>query len=179
MTTPIYRFKLSPNFQESLARFSSVHRYDEPSDFRQAFDAWCEFHKEALEQEGARLGALGYEGDITKKTYRSARYYFKDKSLEKKRPQKRKVYISVPERLIDAMDIHIKGVALPENLRPAYAYNNFISDGKHMLLLNEVELVLEDAGLDGVATEAKIKKTYKNRYYVQQTKFRGAKEKTL
>jgi len=77
------------------------------------------------------------------------------------------------------MDIHIKEVALPENLRPAYAYNNFISDGKHMLLLNEVETVLEDAGLDGVATEAKIKKTYKNRYYIQQTKFRGAGDRTL
>ena len=179
MTTPIYRFKLSTTFQDSLSRFSGAHRYDKPSDFRQAFDVWCGCHREALRQEGTRLSALGYKGDILKKAYRSARYYFKDKALEKKKPRERQAYIPVPARLIEAMDAHIKGVALPQSLRPAHAYNNFISEGKHMLLLGEVETVLEDAGLDGAATEAKIKKTYKNRYYLQQTKFRGDKGGTL
>ena len=179
MTTPVYRFKFSPTFQELLARFSSGHRYDESSDFRQAFDAWHLCHKDALEQEGVRLNALGYKGDLAKKVYRSARYYFKEKSLEKKAPQKRKQYVSVPAKLLDAMDTHIKGVALPDNLRPAYAYNNFISQGSHMILLGQVETVLEDAGLDGAETEAKVKKTYKNRYFLQQAKSRGDKDRTL
>ena len=179
MTTPVYRFKFSPAFQELLARFSSGHRYDEPSDFRQAFDAWNLCHKDTLEQEGVRLNALGYKGDLAKKAYRSARYYFKEKSLEKKGPQKRKPYVPVPGKLLDVMDSHIKGVALPGNLRPSYAYNNFISDGRHMMLLGQVDTILEDAGLDGVATEAKVKKTYKNRYFLQQAKSRGDKDKTL
>ena len=179
MTTPIYRFKLSTTFQESLSRFACVHCYDEPSDFKHAWDIWCGCHKELFEQEKKRLSSLGYKGDIIKKTFRSARYYFKDKTLEKKKPQERKPYVPVPARLIEAMDVHIKGVAMPENLRPAYAYNNFISKGEHMLLLGEVEIVLEDTGLDEAATDAKIKKTYKNRYYLQQRRSRSDKGKTL
>ena len=64
---------------------------------------------------------LGYTGNVGTKMYKSARYYFKNKSatIEPKKNQ----YIGL-ESLLDSMDEHIETIG--QNEKPAQAFNNFM-----------------------------------------------------
>ena len=67
------------------------------------------------------------------------------------------------------MDDHILEVAIVQDLKPAHAYNNFISISENMALVDvQMEELGETAGLTELDASKKIKKTYKNRYFLQQ-----------
>ena len=85
-TLPIYRFKFSDEFMEPLTEFSSKHRFDEAVLFKMYWDRWESQPQNAslVDREERRLKAIGYEGDIHEKMYKTVRYYLKNKSLEKR-----------------------------------------------------------------------------------------------
>jgi len=60
-------------------------------------------------------------------------------------------------------------------LKPAHAYNNFVSDDKYSSKMDGIIEDLQDEhDLEEVEIEKKICKTYKNRYFIQQ-KSKGKK----
>ena len=88
-----------------------------------------------------------------------------DTISEKKEPKERRQYISVNRELLNAMDIHIKENMSDKEYKPKLGFSNFCE--KHIDLLNETisKLSVNDAEL----ISDKIKKTYKNRYFMITT----------
>jgi hypothetical protein len=169
-TLPIYRFKFSDEFMEPLTEFSSKHRFDDAALFKVYWERWEVQPQNAdlIEQEERRLKTLGYEGNIHEKMYKTVRYYLKNKSLEKKEPKKRRKYVTLDKEFLEKMDDHILQVAMVNNMKPAYAFNNFISLSDNMRQVDDQIKTMMENEMTEVEANNKIKKTYKNRYYLQQ-----------
>ena len=118
-----------------------------------------------VNEEYRRLKELGYDGDIFDKMFKSARYYFRKKSTEKKEPAKRRIYVGSQKDLLEAMDEHIKSSVNSGNFKPSDGFDEFCK--KNVNLLKEEVTILCRAGItDSNEIKAKIKKTYKNRYFL-------------
>ena len=161
----IYRYKFTTEFMQELFKFSKIHQYDHRKDFKEAWETWTESNDNIIAEEVRRLENLGYDGDIIDKMFKSARYYFRKKSTEKKEPAKRRVYVSSQKDLLDAMDEHIKSNINSENYKPSEGFEQFCKE--NVDLLKEEIAVLCRAGITNTdAVKSKIKKTYKNRYFI-------------
>lgn len=80
----IYRYKFTNEFMNELFKFSKIYQYDHRKDFKEAWDKWMDENDDIIDEEVRRLKTLGYEGDIIDKMFKSARYYFRKKSTEKR-----------------------------------------------------------------------------------------------
>jgi hypothetical protein len=157
----IYRFKFTEDFMSELYKFSKIHQYDDRKDFKEAWKKWTEENEQIIDSEMCRLLRLGYNGDVLDKMFKSARYYFRKKGTEKKEPKQRRPYISVNRELLEAMDIHIE----ENSIQPKDGFTDFCK--KNELLLKEtITLIFEQGIKDKDIIEDKIKKTYKNRYFM-------------
>ena len=163
---PIYRFKFTKDFMEELYTFSKIHQYDERNDFKEAWKAWTEDNEEIINNEIKYLINLKYDGDIMDKMFKSARYYFRKKSTEKKDPKQRRQYISVSRELLDAMDFHIEENINNTNYQPKTGFIIFCKENE-ILLKETITKLLEQDVKDMELIQNKIKKTYKNRYFKQ------------
>lgn len=161
----IYRFKFTEDFMEELYEFSKIHQYDERKDFKEAWKIWVEENEDIINQETLRLNNLGYRGDIIDKMFKSARYYFRKKSSEKKEPKQRRPYISVTRELLNAMDNHIQKNIFNEDYQPKTGFISFCKDNE-MILKESLTKILEQGIKDSEMIQEKIKKTYKNRYFM-------------
>ena len=172
----IFRYKFSEQIHCLIGEFSSTHKFDEPIQFREEWDLFVIENKEQLEREKNRLVSLGYDKNVDEKMYKSARYYFKNKPTAKKEPKKRRKYVTIDKTFLGQMDKHINEIAFIQDLKPAHAYNNFISDDKYSSKMDEiVEDLMDENDLEEAEVEKKICKTYKNRYFIQQ-KSKGKKD---
>ncbi len=161
----IYRYKFTDDFTSELFKFSKIHQYDERKAFKEAWNIWMEDNENIVNQEYRRLKEIGYDGDILDKMFKSARYYFRKKSIEKKEPAKRRIYVSSQKDLLEAMDEHIKSNIVSGDFKPSNGFDEFCKE--NVGLLKEEIAVLCRVGLtDPNEIKAKIKKTYKNRYFL-------------
>ena len=161
----IYRYKFTENFMEELYEFSKIHQYDERKDFKEAWKIWIEENEDIINQETLRLNNLGYNGNVIDKMFKSARYYFRNKSTDKKEPKQRRQYISVTRELLNAMDNHIEKNMYNEDYQPKTGFIIFCKLNETILketLANVIEQGINDSEL----IQDKIKKTYKNRYFI-------------
>ncbi len=165
----IYRFKFSEDFTDELFNFSKIHQYDDRKDFKDAWNDWIEENSDIIEEETERLTSLGYEGDILDKMFKSARYYFRKKSSEKKTPNQRRPYISVNKSLLDAMDVHIETHIYDEGYQPKTGFVEFCLANDE-LLKETIKKIVENGVNDSKLIQSKIKKTYKNRYFILANK---------
>jgi len=169
LPTVIYRFKFTEEFMEDLYKFSKIHQYDDRKDFKEAWKVWTEENETIIDEEMRRLLNLGYEGDVLDKMFKSARYYFRKKSTEKKEPRQRRHYISVNRDLLDAMDSHIEDNIYDDNYQPKTGFITFCKDNEK-LLKDTISKIFEQGIKDSELIEDKIKKTYKNRYFMLTNK---------
>ena len=165
----IYRFKFTEEFMEDLYKFSKIHQYDDRKDFKEAWKVWTEENEDIIDEEMRRLLNLGYEGDILNKMFKSARYYFRKKSTEKKEPKQRRQYISVNRELLDVMDNHIEENIYVEDYQPKTGFITFCKDNEKVLK-ETIARIFEQGIKDSQLIEDKIKKTYKNRYFMLTSK---------
>ena len=150
---------------EDLYKFSKIHQYDDRKDFKEAWKVWTEENEDIIDEEMRRLLNLGYEGDILNKMFKSARYYFRKKSTEKKEPKQRRQYISVNRELLDAMDTHIEENIYGDDYQPKTGFLTFCKDNEKVLK-ETIAKIFEQGIKDSQLIEDKIKKTYKNRYFM-------------
>jgi hypothetical protein len=176
-TTKVYRFKFSEHTNTQLKEFSSKNRFTEIPQFKEEWTKWCLMNSELIDRECRTLIDRGYKGDkdkIKMKMYKSVRYYYKNKSSEKKEPKKRKTYIGLTHETIELMDEHIGEVAFKEKYKPQFAYNNFVSNSLYNKTLDmEFKRLENENNMTELESEQKIKKTYKNRYYLKQKRERS------
>jgi hypothetical protein len=165
----IFRYKFSDDFTKPLYQFSKIHQYDHRKDFKEAWNIWIEENEDLVNKEVRRLTELEYKGDIFDKMFKSARYYFRKKSTEKKEPKKRRSYVGIQSELLTAMDKHIIANKKNEDYKPSNGFDDFC---KHYIDLLKVEVTnLCKSGIkDSEEIKNKIKKTYKNRYFMSTTK---------
>ena len=167
-TSNIFRYKFDSPIVNLINIFAATHKYDDSSQFREEWDEFIKDNKASIDREKQRLINLGYTGDINNKMYKSARYYFKNKSTEKKKSKQRRKYVTLNKGFLADMDRHISTVAFPQEMKPAHAYNNFISDATYSEKLDDALQKMLDNDWKEPAAESKLKKTYKNRYFIQQ-----------
>jgi hypothetical protein len=166
----IYRFKLNNEIIELIHQFSKMHQYDDKKTYKEKWIKFLETNTEIFEREKQRLIDLGFNKNVEDKMYRSGRYYFRTKSNEKeKEVKKRRKYISCDINFIELIDNHINENLknLKNDFKPSKEYNNFETIHK-----NEIEIEIErmlneiDNNIQKNDIINKIKKTYKNRYYL-------------
>jgi len=161
----IFRFKFTNDFTIELYNFSKIHQYDHRKDFKEAWNIWLEQNEDIVCEEVRRLSNLNYDGNILEKMFKSARYYFRKKSTEKKEPAKRRVYQSVQKDLLDAMDAHIKMHINEEDYKPSEGFGSFCKEYIDVIK-EEVNQLCKNGFSDSNEIKNKIKKTYKNRYFL-------------
>ncbi len=165
----IYRYKFTDDFTVELFKFSKIHQYDDRKAFKEAWNIWLEDNEDIVNEEYKRLKDMGYDGDIFDKMFKSARYYFRKKSTEKKEPVKRRNYVGSQKNLLEAMDEHIMSNIVSGDFKPSEGFDDFCK--QNVNLLKEEIAVLCRAGLtDSNDIKSKIKKTYKNRYFLAISK---------
>ena len=161
----IYRYKFTDEFMQELYIFSKVHQYDHRKVFKEAWELWIEENDSIVASEVKRLTELGYDGNIIDKMFKSARYYFRKKSTEKKEISERRIYIGVEKNLLESMDKHIVSGIIQENYKPSDGFDNFCKN--HIDLLKEqVHLLCKNGFINSEEIKKKMKKTYKNRYFL-------------
>ena len=163
-----YRYKIFPAVLEELIAFASVHRFDEPQDFKDSWDEWVKENNELISREKLRLENLGYKGNVTEKMYKSIRYYYKNKSMQKTEPVKRRKYISLDKKLVENIDTFIDTHGIKK--KPSDGFNEFMEKEEYKNIIATDKNRLQEKGITEDDFNARIKKTYKNRYFIRQKK---------
>jgi hypothetical protein len=161
----IYRYNFTDEFKQSIKYFSTKHKDDSFVDFKIYFERWCDEYKTQIEDEYKILLRNGYEGDVMDKIFKSARYYFVKKSNSKKPEKKeRKKYTCKNSKFLKLVKDHINNIK-EDHMKPSEAYNNFAE--KHGVIIEDfVKSLISDDTYDKKAAKAKVKKIYKNKYFV-------------
>ena len=158
MDHTIFRHKFSDEFAASLYQFAKIHQYDHRADFKEAWTIWTDDNEDLVATETRRLTNNGYDGDIPDKMFKSARYYYRKKSTEKKAPQDRRDYTSVSKDLKEAIDAHVRHFVG----KPSDGFADFCKTHQELL---KTEIRSMDT-TNPTQIREKIKKTYKNRYFI-------------
>ena len=110
---------------------------------------------------------LGYDGDVVDKMYKAGRYYFRTKKNDKdKKAKKRRAYVSMDTNILEAMDEHIANNINSDDYSPAVGYDKFVEHNQTILMTEIKRLLQEENSLTAKDISMKVKKTYKNRYYL-------------
>ena len=163
-THEIYRYKFSTDFMKILLQFAKIHQYDDRHTFKEAWKIWIEENSDDVESEIRTLNTTGYTGDIIDKMYKSARYYFRKKDTSAKEAKKRRVYISLNKEFLNVMNMHVQKFCVDEKNTPAEGYEEFCQTHKAELS-DEVTHIFKAGIIDAKDISAKLKKTYKNKYF--------------
>jgi hypothetical protein len=159
----IFRYKFSKTFMDNLYEFSKIHEHDDRSTYKENWEIWLQENNELVKNEINILQNTGYEGNILNKMFKSSRYYFRKKKTEKKEPKHRRIYVGVSQELLDCMDKYIEKFI---TIKPATSFIDFCKENA-ILLQEEVNLLYKKGYKDSHEILMKVKKTYKNRYFIK------------
>ena len=180
-----YRYLFSTELSIELNDFARIHMYDDRKTFKNEWVSWIEIEgiKNLLQEEIKRLSNLGCEDDIIDKMFKSARYYYRKKPQVKQVIKiERKKYTGFTKAILESMDNHIrneiqKNIKIKEksenivnisDISPADAYDNYVLENQD-IIIKEIKIykgVNQIIDIDVKELSNKIKKTYKNRFYV-------------
>ena len=173
----VFRFNLENETRELLQNFCKLHAGESREDYKYSWNLWIRTNLELLEKETLRLNEQGYDGDVEEKMFKAAKYYFGKKCkggyLDRESDRERvkcndnkRNYVCVSHELIIAMDEHIKNNVLNNNKKPADGYLHFEKINPLIIAAEINCLVKLDDTYSKDFISKKIKKTYKNRYYI-------------
>lgn len=170
-TTNIYRFKFKDFIVKELNAFAILHKHEDRKDFKENWQNWTKQNEELILKESERLNGLGYKGDIIDKMYKSVRYYFRKKPVTKNEPKQRRKYTSINRELLAAIDEHIEINMRQQNeFKPSNGFCEFYQMYEERLIMCELKRFQSEYGMDKEEADNKIKKTYKNRYFIKLDK---------
>ena len=192
----IFRYNFTDKIMTKLTAFAKLHELDDRHAFKDAWAVWLEINKRDIDIESERLLECGYRGDIINKMFKAARYYFKHKDLSKdkdllnndkdlldkdlldkdllgkdkdllnkdKDKKKKRFYIALDSEFLASMDSHISRNC---NIKPSVVYDSYCQSNA-LLIKNEIARILanHDVSINLKICNQKIKKAYKNRYFI-------------
>ena len=94
--------------------------------------------------------------------YTSARYYFRKKGIVRKEPCNRYTYINLEKEILKTMDTYINE---NKNMKPSNGYVSYSQTFSELLNKESIRLN-EKEQIDSESINNKLKKTFKNRYYI-------------
>lgn len=159
----IFRYKFTNEIMNELTTFAKVHQYDDRKTYKESWIEWTEQNALVIRTEAERLNRLGYDGNVIDKMYKAARYYFRKKT-KKDEPVKRRKYISIDSEVLDAMDSHIRVNIKEDGYKPSVGYSKFCEENIEILRDEVAKMCFGELSVDEIIQ--KIKKTYKNRYFI-------------
>ena len=167
INTPIYRYKFTNEFTDEMFKFAKIHQYDDRKSFKEAWVIWSEEYDILISEEVRRLNSIGYDGDILDKMFKSARYYFRKKQTQKKDSVPRKDYVCLNKQFLHIMDEHIKENINKQNdtRKPSEGFDEFCKLNIDLLKI-EINTLYQNGITNTTEIKNKIKKTYKNRYFI-------------
>ena len=124
-----------------------------------------------VEREISRLQQLGYKGDVIDKMFKAGRYYFREKKSTPNvndTEKKQRNYINMDSEVIQSMDAHLLTIMNEPNFKPAIGYDLFCAQNIDILRNEIMRLIKENPAIKDTPEKlsSKIKKTYKNRYFI-------------
>jgi hypothetical protein len=180
----VLRFEFSNAMIESTMAFTEVHRYDDRKTYKEAWAQWLAHDEIAamIKSEVERLTNLGYKGDVADKLFKSGRYYFRQKTygfpnlslhaepLGVRGALAPRKYVTMGRELLHAMDDHIERGLRHDAYTPAIGFSDFFKTHASSDLLKTAVAGLMRHYDDGANApreiHEKLKKTYKNRYFM-------------
>ena len=165
----IFRYKFDKQFTDKIYDFSKENKNLNKEKFKNNWDRWKISNETLINSEVERLKNIGCTGNIEDKMFRSSRYYFSKK--EEKEPKQRRKYVSLDRDFIEIVDNHIQlqFVNIDNKCSPKDCYKNFCEHNTANIN-TEINRMFEDDDFDKEEGIKKIKKTYKNRYYLLSQK---------
>lgn len=164
----VFRFKFSENVVNKLNSFALLHKHEDRKDFKENWELWIKQNIDLIDEESQRLKQIGYKGDILDKMYKSVRYYFRNKSNSKTEPKQRRKYISINRELLAVIDQHIdENISNNTNFKPSDGYDEFYQIYEQRMVVPEIERIQKEYNMNKEDVISKIKKTYKNRYFIK------------
>lgn len=161
----VFRYKFTDVVSQKITEFAKVHQFDNRHDYKDAWQEWMDENSELVAVETQRLQDLGYDKDVNDKMFKAGRYYFRKKTSVAKKPIKRRDYIAIDQSILLAMDEHINQNMNLDEYSPAKGYDMFCGENEE-LLSREIVSLMKTNTIDPAELSNKIKKTYKNRYYM-------------
>ena len=99
--------------------------------------------------------------------FRSARYYYRKKTYTNTEPKQRRKYIKLNPDILNMIHEHIAdNLLLNDTFKPSNGYDDFYNMYYERLINDEVERISNEHNIGKEEVENKIKKTYKNKFYV-------------
>ena len=181
METPVkqnkvFRFNLDENIMILITQFAKIHRYDDRHTYKEHWTEWVKDNIECIEREMNRLTQLGYTGDVLDKMFKAGRYYFREKAAAAAaaaatvaattEAPTRRHYIVMQQEIIQLMDNHLKTIIKLQDFKPATAYVHFCENNLDSLRTEVIRLKQQNVNFTAETLSTKIKKTYKNRYFI-------------
>jgi hypothetical protein len=196
MDTPVkqnkvFRFNLDENIMTLITQFAKIHRYDDRHTYKEHWTEWVKDNIESIEREMNRLTQLGYTGDVLDKMFKAGRYYFREKAAAATTAAAttaaattaaattaaattaaaatevvRRHYIVMQQEIIQLMDNHLKTIIKLQDFKPATAYVHFCENNLDSLRTEVIRLKQQNVNFTAETLSTKIKKTYKNRYFI-------------
>ena len=162
----IFRFKFTDDFTCHIQNFAKIHKHDDTKTFKEFWQKWVDNNRNIVENEARTLENNGYVGNPYDKMYKSARYYYKNKSNKNKNPKERRSYTSFSREIITTIDEHVETELENRDYTPANGFDNFINSLTDDMK-EQLDLFKNSNNVDNNFINEKLKKTYKNRYYLK------------
>ena len=175
----VFRYNLDENIMTIVTQFAKIHRHDDRHTYKEHWTQWVNDNIESIEREIRRLAELGYTGDVLDKMFKAGRYYFREKTAVATTPAVaagagagpaavavRRHYIVMQQEIIQLMDNHLKNIIKIQDFKPATAYVHFCENNLASLQTEVIRLKQQNANFTAETLATKIKKTYKNRYFI-------------
>jgi hypothetical protein len=167
-TNNIYRYKLSPNIQDLIKDFTRIHNLDDRQQFKENWEVFLNNNRTIIQNEEERLKKLSYKKDIKVMMYKSARYYYLPiiNNTIQTNNTKRKEYISFSNDFNKFIQ-RIVTQHISDNIKPSEGFKNLL-ENNYEIINTEIKNYQEKHDVTIVDINTKIKKIYKNKYYVHK-----------
>ena len=158
-----FRFNVSPEMYKLLESFNNKNKDKSRKEYSQEWEKFIESNNDIIQTEERRLANLGFEGNIQKKLFTSVKYYIGKKTAAKE-PKERRQYVHIDKSILNKMNDHINTNKETPGFKPSRGYTEFCEMYESDLIIEKTRLQTFDLNIEDV--ELKIKKTYKNRYFI-------------
>lgn len=167
----VFRYEFSDDFKDALRYFGNLHRGEELEDFKEAWNQWRDDNVALFETEQRRLTERGYSGSSAQfntKAYSATRYYFSNRGRDGRRQKEtkpRRKYISLGSVILSQIDEHLSRELYTTGFTPAIGFKGFCEE-YYYEIRREMETICKYKELTESELEERVKKTYKNRYFL-------------
>lgn len=194
ITFQAHRFDFTNEMTTKLDDFARIHRFDDRHTFKDAWKSWTTDTDIAplIVQEIDYFTNLGFKGDVLDKMFKSARYYYRkkmnkqlldDQEDDLTHLEKQFKYVAFRSSFLKQIDTDITeqlnneveqsnpaNQSIVISLSQTDAYNQFCETHKPEIY-EEFIAMKTKYGTIPSNISAKLKKTYKNRFYMGRATF--------